>query len=140
MKKTIPAPFTKGVNFTNWLEHRPTEAVKEDLFTKQDFENAKALGCDVIRLPIHFERFCMEENGYQIPEKIWRILDNVVAWVGDLQLYLIFDFHNNCAADTRTQDDIDKILFPVWTQLATRYMNATPYLVYELMNLSLIHI
>ncbi len=134
MKKTIPAPFTKGVNFTNWLEHRPTEAVKEDLFTKQDFENAKALGCDVIRLPIHFERFCMEENGYQIPEKIWRILDNVVAWVGDLQLYLIFDFHNNCAADTRTQDDIDKILFPVWTQLATRYMNATPYLVYELMN------
>ena len=134
MNKTIPAPFTKGVNFTNWLEHRSAEAVNADLFTKQDFINAKSLGCDVIRLPIHFERFCFAENDYRIPQKSLTILDNVAAWAEEVGLYVIFDFHNNCAADTVTPDDIEDTLTPVWTQLAQRYGEATDYLVYEIMN------
>lgn len=132
--KTIPAPFTKGVNFTNWLEHRPAEQINADMFTRQDFVNAQKLGCDVIRLPIHFERFCDAENDYRIPQKILDILDNVAAWAGELGMYVIFDFHNNCAADTFTQENIGDILFPVWTQLATRYQAATEYLVFEIMN------
>ena len=132
--KTIPAPFEKGVNFTNWLEYRSAEQINAEMFTKQDFCNAKALGCDVIRLPIHFERICHAEDGYAIPQKIWGILDNVAAWAAELQMYVIFDFHNNCAADTVTPDDIETVLTPVWTQLANRYKDASPYIVYEIMN------
>lgn len=134
VQKTIPAPFTKGVNFTNWLEHRSAEQIDATMFTRQDFANAKALGCDVIRLPIHFERFCSRENDYVIPQKILAILDDVAAWSAELQLYVIFDFHNNCAADTFTPADIEDILMPVWTQLAERYKDASDYLVYEIMN------
>ena len=82
--KAIPAPFTKGVNFTNWLEFKTAEQINPDHFTKQDFVNAKKLGCDVIRLPIHFETICQGIEDYTIPEKIFRILDNVVAWVEEL--------------------------------------------------------
>ncbi|MBQ9855691.1 MAG: hypothetical protein IJO53_05810, partial [Clostridia bacterium] len=74
--KIIPAPFTKGVNFTNWLEYRSAEKIDENGFGKQDFLDVLALGCDVVRLPIHFEKICKEEDGYLIPEKILRILDN----------------------------------------------------------------
>ena len=59
-RKPIPAPFEKGVNFTNWLEYRPAEEIDADLFTEQDFVNARKLGCDVVRLPIHFEKICKE--------------------------------------------------------------------------------
>ena len=134
MRQIIPAPFEKGVNFTNWLEHRSAEAVNATLFTRQDFINAQKLGCDVIRLPIHFERFCHAEDNYRIPDKILGILDNVAAWAGELGIYLIFDFHNNCAADTVTPDNIETVLTPVWTQLATRYRDATDRLVFEIMN------
>lgn len=133
-KKIVPAPFEKGVNFTNWLEYRPAEEINADMFTKQDFINAKKMGCDVIRLPIHFEKLCKAEDGFAIPGKIWGILDNVAAWVEELQLYLIIDFHNNCHADSFTPPDVDKILEAVWTQLANRYKDATEYLVYEIMN------
>ena len=134
IRKTIPAPFEKGVNFTNWLEHRPAEQINADMFTRQDFVNAKKLGCDVIRLPIHFERFCYPENDYRIPEKILAILDNVAAWAGELGLYVIFDFHNNCAGDSVTPPDIEDTLTPVWTQIAARYKDATERLVFEIMN------
>ena len=132
--KIIPAPFEKGVNFTNWLEHLPAEKVNRDLFTKQDFLNAKKLGCDVIRLPIHFERFCFKENNYIIPDKILSILDDVACWAEEAGLYVIFDFHNNCHADSFTPPDIEDTLTPVWTQLAARYKDSTEYLVFEIMN------
>ena len=70
IKKPIPAPFTKGVNFTNWLEHRSADEIKADYFVRQDFVNARSLGCDVIRLPIHFEKLCSEADGFKIPDKI----------------------------------------------------------------------
>ena len=134
VQKTIPAPFSKGVNFSNWLEHRSAEQIFADMFTRQDFANAKALGCDVIRLPIHFERFCEKADGYRIHEKILGILDKVATWSAELQMYVIFDFHNNCAADTFTPADIEDVLTPVWTQLATRYKAASDRIVYEIMN------
>ena len=58
--KIIPAPFTKGVNFTNWLEYRSAEEINEEGFGRQDFLDARALGCDVVRLPIHFEKICKD--------------------------------------------------------------------------------
>lgn len=134
IEKIVPAPFSKGVNFSNWLEHRPAEDIRADMFTRQDFVNVKKLGCDVIRLPIHFERFCRREDGYCIHEKILGVLDNVAAWAGELGIYVIFDFHNNCAADTITPDNIEEVLTPVWQQLAERYKDATEHLVFEVMN------
>ena len=133
-RKPIPAPFEKGVNFTNWLEYRPAEEIQADLFTEQDFINARKLGCDVIRLPIHFEKICREADGFTIPQKVLDILDHAAAWCAKQEMYLILDFHNDSTADSVTPDDIDKILIPVWTQLAERYKDFPEYIVYEIMN------
>lgn len=133
-EQSIAAPFHKGVNFTNWLEYRPADKIQRDMFTKKDFENAVSLGCDVIRIPIHFERMCFEEDGYRIPEKIVAIMDDIAAWSAELKLYVIFDFHNRTDAASFTPLDVEKVLNPVWTQIAERYKDTSDYLVYELMN------
>ena len=134
VKKAVPAPFTKGVNFTNWLEFRKADEINPELFTKQDFLNAKKLGCDVIRIPMHFEKICEGIADYRIPDNVFAILDQIAEWAEELKLYVIFDFHNNCHADTRTSDTVEDVLTPIWTHLATRYRDATEYIVYELMN------
>lgn len=134
LKTAISAPFSKGVNFTNWLEYRPTDQIREDMFGLQDFKDIKSLGCDVVRIPIHFEQFCHEDDGYKIPEKILKIMDNIAVWAEETQIYAILDFHNSTHIDSVTATDVDKILFPVWTELANRYKDSTEYLVFELMN------
>lgn len=133
-KQAISAPFHKGINLTNWLEYRPTDEIRKDYYTKQDFINVKSLGCDVVRLPIHFENFCKPEEGYKIPEKILGILDDVVEWTADLNLYVIFDFHNSTHADSATSDKVGDVLIPIWQQLAERYRDAHDHIVFELMN------
>ncbi|MBR6536016.1 MAG: glycoside hydrolase family 5 protein [Lachnospiraceae bacterium] len=133
-KRAVPAPFTKGVNFTNWMEFRRADEINPEFFTKQDFANAKKLGCDVIRIPMHFEKICEGIPGMEIPDNIFEILDKVAAWAEELKMYVIFDFHNNCHVDSFTSPEVEKVLTPIWTQIATRYKDATEYLVFELMN------
>ena len=132
--RSIPAPFTKGVNFTNWLEYRTAEEIDPNRFSREDFVNAKSLGCDVIRLPIHFERICDPADDYKIPQKVLGILDQVADWASELALYVVFDFHNATNAGSFTPTDVEKVLNPVWAQLARRYRHATEYIVYEIMN------
>ena len=134
MDRTIPAPFTKGFNFSGWLEHRSADDVAAEMFTKKDFEHVREMGGDVVRIPIHFERFIDRENGCAINGKILAILDNVAAWSKELGIYVIFDFHNNTHVDSVTPADVEDVLTPVWTQLAERYKDASEYLVFELMN------
>lgn len=132
--KAISAPFKKGVNFTNWMEFKSPEEINENYFTKQDFENVLKLGCDVVRIPMHFEKFCSEDNGFLIPDIIWSILDRLESWAEELHLYLIFDFHNATAIGTSTSADVEKILTAVWKQIGIHFANKSSYLVYELMN------
>lgn len=134
MKQALKAPFTRGVNFTNWLEYRPTDQIQEDYFTKKDFENVKKLGCDVVRLPIHFENFCNEANDYIVPDKIFGILDRVVSWVTELEIYVIFDFHNSTTVDSQTTKSVEGVLLKVWSQLANRYKESPKWVIFELMN------
>ena len=134
IKKAIAAPFTKGVNFTNWLEFKTAEQIRTDDFTKEDFVNVKSLGCDVVRLPIHFEKICQGNADYAIPDKIFGILDQVAAWAEELELYVIFDFHNATDTDSETSDDVETILTPIWQQMAEHYKEASKYVIYELMN------
>ena len=132
--RALPAPFQKGVNFTIWLEWGTVEKNFSEMFGKKDFENAKALGCDVIRIPIHFENFCKEEDGFQIPKFLIDILDNIAEWSEELEMYAIIDFHNLCTVDSFTSPSVEGTLMAVWKQLATRYRDKSKYLIYEIMN------
>jgi endoglucanase len=83
---------------------------------------------------MHFEKICEGMSEYQIPDCTFALLDKIAAWAGELKLYVIFDFHNNCHVDSFTSPDVENVLTPIWTQIATRYKDATEYLVFELMN------
>ncbi len=132
--KAIPAPFTRGVNFSNWMEFRTPADVDRNMFTRKDFENIKKLGCDVVRVPIHFELLCGPKPKYTINKKIFAIMDDLATWAEEFQIYVIFDFHNNTAGGTKTQDGIEKILLAIWGQVSERYSSSTKYICYEIMN------
>lgn len=47
------APFHRGVNLTNWFQANNARQIHFTKYTRQDFEQIKSLGCDVVRLPIN---------------------------------------------------------------------------------------
>ncbi len=45
-------PFTKGLNLTGWLEGYDNSNWRSELFGRQDFEDIKSLGVEIVRIPI----------------------------------------------------------------------------------------
>ncbi len=126
-------PFTRGVNLTNWFQTTSAQQIQFTKFTKQDLINIKSLSCDVIRLPINLHFMTSGEPDYNIDPLFLYFLDQVIAWVEELEIHLILDNHTFDPAES-TNPDIGDILVTVWTQMAERYKDRSNYLYYEVLN------
>jgi len=129
----IDMPFSKGVNFSKWFETVKLEEVVFEKFTESDFANVKKLGADVVRIPIAFHNYTLGDNVHTINPELFKYIDCAVDWAEKHQVYIIIDNHSFHPVNP-TEPDIDKILIPVWQQIASRYKNRSKYVIYEILN------
>ena len=126
-------PFSRGVNLTGWFQTSSTNQIQFSKYTKQDFQNIKSLGCDVIRLPINLFYLTSGAPNYTVDPLFYDFLDQAVTWAEDLHLYLILD--NHTADDLGSKNpNLQAALTTVWTQMATHYKDRSTYILYEIMN------
>lgn len=132
--KAVGAPFKKGLNFSYWLDMRNPTAPDACFMTRQDFADVKSMGADVIRLPTYFEKYCSQETGWKIPDYIFTCLENFATWAEELDLTVIFDFHNNTVVGSFTPENIDETLIPIWTQMAEHFKDHSERIIFEIYN------
>ncbi|MDR0495198.1 MAG: glycoside hydrolase family 5 protein [Treponema sp.] len=126
-------PFSRGLNFTTWFEAPSPRAIVFTKYTEQEFKNAKSLGVDVIRLPINLHSMTSGSPAYTLDPLFLKFLDQAVDWAEQYEIYLILDNHSFDPV-ANTDPEIDKILIPVWTQMARRYKDRSKYVLYEILN------
>ena len=127
------SPFSRGVNFSGWFESGSANAIPFTKYVEQDFVNVKSLGADVIRLPIRMHSITGGSPDYTFDPLLFKFLDMAVSWAEKYGIYLIIDNHSFDPVKN-TENDIDKILIPVWEQIAKRYKDRSNYVVYEILN------
>jgi endoglucanase len=132
-RSNYPAPFSKGVNFSEWFQSSSVRTIPFTRYTEETFKEAKSLGVDVVRLPLNLHHFTAGAPAYTLDPLFFSLLDQAVDWAEKHKLYLILDNHS---FDPRvdTPEDIGDILIPVWTQMAEHYKNRGPYIMYEILN------
>jgi endoglucanase len=128
-----PSPFTRGVNFAGWMEASGAEKIPFTKYTEQDFADVKNMGADVIRLPVRLHDMTGSAPGYVLDPLLLKFLDLAVDWAEKYKLHLIIDNHS-FDPEKSTDENIDKILLPVWAQVAERYKNRSDYILYEILN------
>ncbi|MBN1506120.1 MAG: glycoside hydrolase family 5 protein [Sedimentisphaerales bacterium] len=126
-------PFHRGVNLTNWLQAGSVRQIQFTKYTKQDLVNIRSLGCDVIRLPINLHFMTDGEPAYAVDPLFYYFLDQIVDWCEELELHLILDNHTFDVTSS-TDVNVDKVLVPVWSQMAERYKGRSSCLCYEILN------
>jgi endoglucanase len=127
------APFSKGVNFSGWFETYSAQSINFTRYTEKDFADVKSLGADVIRLPIRMHSMTLGAPDYRFDPLLLKFLDAAVDWAEKYELYLIIDNHSFDPV-VRTDENVDRILLPVWEQIAQRYKDRSDYIVYEILN------
>ena len=126
-------PFTKGVNLTSWFQTDNVRSISFNTFTKKDFVQIQSLGFDHIRLPLNMEYMTGGAPDYEIDPLFFTLLDNVVDWAEELNLYLILDNHT-FDSSSDTPEDYENVLIPIWRQMAEHYKNRSNYIIYEILN------
>jgi endoglucanase len=127
-------PFSRGINLAYWFEAENIRQVKFTQYTRHDFEDIKSLGCDVIRVPVHFPNMTDGDPDYTVDPLFYSLFDQVVQWCDELDIYLIIDNHSSGNAGSITDPEIGNILQKIWSQLALHYKDASSYILYEILN------
>lgn len=124
-------PFSKGVNLPGWFERNKMNAM---LYGKQDFENLRNMGVEIVRVPVWFEIWNDGSPEFKILPECFDLLDKAVDWTKEYGLYIIIDFHNDCDGSSKTNPKIEKILLKIWSQIAGHYKDKGSHILYEIMN------
>ena len=118
-----------GVNIRD-----PHNLEQEGHWTKSHFEMAKAWGANVVRLPIHPPSWRTRgEEGYLV------LIDQALEWAGELELYLVLDWHSigNLKMELFQHDmyitSIEETS-AFWNIVSRRYADEPVILLYELYN------
>jgi endoglucanase len=128
-----PLPFSSGVNFSTWFEAPSARSIPVTRYAEQDFRDVKSIGVDVIRLPIHFFNMAGSAPGYTLDPLFLGFLDQAVDWAEKYEIYIILDNHSWDPV-APTDPEVDKILIPIWTQIAQRYKDRSGFVLYEIQN------
>lgn len=127
------APFSKGVNLTEWFQASSAQQIQFSRYTQKDFEQIKSLGCDVIRLPINLHFMTSGAPDYELDPLFLFFLDQAVDWAEETEINLILDNHTFDPA-VSTDPNIGIILEKVWRQMATHFQSRSTLLFYEVLN------
>ena len=122
--------FNHGVNITNWFQASSAQQIQFGKYDKQDFEQLKSLGVDVVRLPITLHSMTSGAPNYTLDTLFLYFLDKVVDWAEEADMNLILDNHVTESITT----NVDQILIPVWTQMAEHFKNRSVKIFYEILN------
>lgn len=112
----------------------PQKIHSEGNFTKDYYEGIFSYGSNVIRVPIHPDRYVADEY------YMWRYLDNIVRWAGECGQYVILDWHyigNPITGTGNEMPDIQEnhmeLTKQFWAQTAS-YFKDTPNVIFEIYN------
>lgn len=116
--------FNKGVNLSGWFQTNSPIEIHFTKYTKEDFENIKSLGADVIRLPINLHSMTNGAPNYELDPLFLRFLDEVIDWAEELEINMILDNHT-FDPSAATDPNIGDVLIPVWKNMAEHFKDRT---------------
>lgn len=138
-----------GPDFTNWF----WQEFKKNYITQDDIKYIKQTGMNSIRIPFHYKLFTDEDYmGLSSNQDGVRLIDQVIDWCRQENLYVILDMHD--APGGQTGDNIDdsygypwlmvsepskKQFCEIWKNIANHYANDTIVLGYDLLNEPIAH-
>lgn len=112
----------------------PAVLARKGRFDRAFFDGMAGSGANVIRLPVHPERWERD------PDYLWRYLDPAVAWNGENGVYTVIDLHfiGDMGTDRGAQmpdlrANSRDFALDFWRQVAAYFKDA-PHVIFEIFN------
>jgi len=115
--------------------------------TETDFQLARAIGFNFVRIPFWYKWFESDECPYTYSEYGFSYLDKAVAWAKEQGIYVMLDFHGAAGcqspwdhtgelsrAEFFDNKEFQKRTAALWNAIARRYKDEPAVFAYDLLN------
>jgi aryl-phospho-beta-D-glucosidase BglC (GH1 family) len=124
----------------------------QNYITREDIKFIKASGFNSVRVPFSYRLLVSDTVPTRLEGEGYRLLDDVVRWCNQENLYVILDMH--AAPGGQTGDNIDdswgypflfenvesqELTVNIWRKLAARYRDDSTVIGYDLLNEPIAH-
>jgi hypothetical protein len=130
----LVTPEGEAVVLRGLMAPDPDRLSGDRRFNRDFYAQQAAAGANVIRVPVHPGRWVHD------PDYLWRYLDPVVTWAGELGMYVILDWHyigSIATGEGESMPDIgeqpDELTQAFWQQVAGHFKPA-PHVLFEIWN------
>jgi aryl-phospho-beta-D-glucosidase BglC (GH1 family) len=122
------------------------DSVYKNFITKADIKKISLLGFNVVRIPFNHTILEEDTNPFVYKESGWKILDSVLKWCEDYNVYAVLDLHSAPGGASKLYTaDADPInlwesttnknrTIQLWRAIAIRYKNRGIIAAYDLLN------
>jgi aryl-phospho-beta-D-glucosidase BglC (GH1 family) len=136
----IVAAMEPGWNLGNSLDAVGADetAWGNPRITQQLIQNVKAQGYNSIRIPVTWDNHQSKTAPYAVEDAYLDRVQEVVNWALEADLYVLINIHHDSwiwMADMNTNRSVVEARYEaIWTELATRFRDAPPELLFESVN------
>lgn len=115
--------------------------------TERDFQLAKAMGFNFVRIPFDYRWFEQDEQPYQYVDYGFRYLDRAMQWAKAHRLYVMLDFHGApggqspwdhtgelSRAEFFKNEEFQRRTAKLWQAIAERYRHESILFAYNVLN------
>jgi hypothetical protein len=122
------------------------DSVYKNFITKADIKKISLLGFNVVRIPFNHTILEEDTTPFVYKESGWKILDSVLKWCEDYNVYAVVDLHSAPGGASKLYTaDADPInlwesttnknrTIQLWKAIASRYKNRGIIAAYDLLN------
>lgn len=125
-------PFKRSMNIGNALD-APKDIYWGVTMKPEYFHIIKKAGFDSVRLPVRFSDYAKNSPNYTLDENFMKEVDYYINCALKEKLVVILDFHHFMEI-MEEPERYEECFLKVWSQLAERYRDYPPELVFELLN------
>ena len=124
----------KPIAFKGMAISDPDKVANDGHWNRKHFETIKSWGANLIRIPVHPSRYRSRGK-----ESYLKLLDQAVQWCGELEIYIIVDWHSigNLRAKKFEADQYKTSLLETqkfWQTVSKRYAGNPTLAFYEIFN------
>ena len=133
--QAVISKMNRGINIGNTLEPPQVGDWNNDFISEYFFDDYVSAGFNTVRIPVRWDKHTLIDSPFTISETWLDTVEQVIDWGLNRDLFLVINSHHDWwLVNNYNSIKIKQRFHAIWNQVAFRFKDKSPQLLFEIIN------